>query len=224
MQREKEIKQCTYIDYADPALDEKLKGLVPINGICIFIDICGSTALKYEGSRNRWIFYIKNTFEKCMECLPKGLNPVNIIGDALFYFISDDLMNELDKDICDIFEGLVDLVKLESDEFYKPVKIGVSYCTNIYNISFFENRYDFYGTGIDFTSRLLSIASDQEIIMNNAFFNKLKKEQNRNEDIDESFSEKWKIYGPMPMKFKGFSNDRIFYKFKISQKRKTKKS
>ena len=130
----KEIKQCTYIDYEDTALDEKLENLIPINGICIFIDICGSTSLKYEGSRNSWIFYIKNTFEKCSLCLPSGIHPVNIIGDALFYFISEDLMSELDTDTVKIFEGLVDLVSQESDDFYKSVKIGVSYCKNIYKI------------------------------------------------------------------------------------------
>ena len=103
-------------------------------------------------------------------------------------------------------------------------KIGVSYCKNIYNISFFKNRYDFYGSDIDLTARLFSIAADQEIIMNRAFYVQLKKEQSEIKDIDEPFSKKWKIYGPMPMRFKGFSKDRIFYKFKISQKRKTKNS
>jgi hypothetical protein len=64
-----------------------------------------------------------------------------------------------------------------------------------------NNAPDIYGKDIDLTARLLSLASSRETIMNEGFVKSIENSDNIN-----NFPDAKKIFGPWPIKLKGFSN------------------
>jgi len=53
--------------------------------------------------------------------------------------------------------------------FYE-CKVGVHYCTDVYNITFFEGVNDYYGTDIDASARLMQKAKGNRIVISEAFY------------------------------------------------------
>lgn len=171
-----------YIDYNDApdVLKSKLEALRPTSGYCVFIDISNSTALKDE-SLIKWILLIKNTFQNITGLLAPPCYPLKCLGDALMFFIPEtDLKNVAPGGYkpLSFFDALQMIVRRE-EEHCLPVKAGVVFSDNVYSISFFPEVDDIYGKDIDLASRLMSVAKSKQLVMNQAFYDKVKNEYDK---------------------------------------------
>ncbi len=196
-----------FINPADNKLIENIKNLKNYPGYCVFMDIVGSTELK-DIELPKWIIYIYNTFANTKTYFWNLGSAIKSIGDSLMFYFPENSLK--DEDALSIFAGLASIAKNEELHF-KDVKISVTYCSNVYDITFIENTKDVYGKDIDLTARLLSIASSKEIIMNEEFVKRLKESYNRIGN-KEQFPEVDLIVGPWPQKFKGFKQSISVYK------------
>lgn len=177
MKTEKNMKSL-YINYgnAPDVLKSKLEALSPTSGYCVFIDISNSTALKDE-SLKKWILSIKNTFQNITGFLAPPCYPLKCLGDALMFFIPE---NDLIKvgtgyTALSFFDALQMIVSGE-EKHCLPVKAGVVFSVNVYSISFFPEVDDIYGKDIDLASRLMNVAKSKQLVMNKAFYDKVKSE------------------------------------------------
>jgi hypothetical protein len=53
-------------------------------------------------------------------------------------------------------------------------KVSIHYCTEVYNITFFEGANDYYGSDIDLTARLMTKCIENRIILSEKFLIKAK--------------------------------------------------
>ena len=111
-----------YLNFDNPAqLKNQIEVLQPTTGICIFIDICGSTAIK----RNRlkeWFLLIGNTIRFCAGISPLfRINVIKLIGDEIMIFIPDDKMETSNENYASIL-GLFDNLKM-----FLPTYISTSF-------------------------------------------------------------------------------------------------
>ena len=199
-----------YIDPTDPKLEDEISKLESTSGYCIFVDIVGSTELK-DKNLTKWILFIYNTFANIIGNLFMAFNPLKSIGDALMFFIPESELKG--ETALSIFSGLCNIIN-SNEPYLREVKIGVAYCQQAYDITFIKDTIDIYGKDIDLTSRLLSVARRNEIIMNNEFVEQIHKKYNMIENKDQ-FEEVRLIVGPWPQKFKGFEKSVTIYKIVI---------
>jgi class 3 adenylate cyclase len=143
-------------------------------------------------------------------------NPLKSIGDELMFFIpKSELKGETALSIFSALCNIIKIINIDSNKSYlREVKIGVAYCQQAYDITFINGTIDIYGKDIDLTSRLLSVARRNEIIMNNEFVEQIHKKYNMIENNDQ-FEEVRLIVGPWPQKFKGFEKSVTIYKIVI---------
>lgn len=202
-----------YIDPTDPKLKDKISRLIPTSGYCIFVDIVGSTELK-DKNLTKWILFIYNTFANIIGNLFMAFNPLKSIGDELMFFIPESELKG--ETALSIFSALCNIIKIinSNKSYLREVKIGVAYCQQAYDITFIKGTIDIYGKDIDLTSRLLSVAKSNEIIMNYEFVEQIHKKYNMIENKDQ-FEEVPLIVGPWPQQFKGFKKSVNIYKIII---------
>ncbi len=87
-------------------LKAQIDNLQPSPGACIFIDICGATAIKQQELK-RWILYIGNTIRICFDISHLFRDcVVKFIGDAIMIYITDTRKNEEDQNYTTILEML----------------------------------------------------------------------------------------------------------------------
>ncbi|KAB2907559.1 MAG: hypothetical protein LC102_07075 [Ignavibacteriales bacterium] len=178
--------------------ERSFKKLETISGVCIFVDVVNSTEIKYR-SYQQWIIRLYNTLRPIAEISPIfNNNLVKIIGDELMIFIPDASMDDENYDR--ILELLYTGMTIFLDKYPDLVlqtKAAVHHCSNIYPISFIQNRLDYYGLDIDLTSRLLNRSGPNNIIISEKFFDKLTEK-----NLDE-FEHTGKVYED---KFRGIGN------------------
>ena len=143
---------CVLIDPRDPALKSKVESMAKTPGICIFIDITGSTEMKCVGVKE-WIARTHNCFANSASWLPIGTTPIKSIGDALMYYIEELDLSDSGYNALQIFDGLWHLATETGAEF-PDVKIGAAWCEEVYPITFLAGSRDYYGIDIDLTARL----------------------------------------------------------------------
>jgi hypothetical protein len=51
--------------------------------------------------------------------------------------------------------------------------VGIHYCEDVFNITFFEGVNDYYGTDIDLAARLMKKTTSDKIIINELFYNRV---------------------------------------------------
>jgi len=166
------------INLFDLEIENKLKKLKPTPGYCIFVDIVGSTKIKDEGV-STWVRYLGTTLSLIEAYIQPQTFPLKCIGDELMFYIPQEKMWRMGETPANLFDCLCRMVK-HDDPHFKPVKISVAFCTNAYEISFVNNTPDIYGKDIDLTARLLSLASSNEIIMNEKFVKSIDSSDNKN--------------------------------------------
>lgn len=208
-----------YFDPNDSTVITRLAALQPQPGYCVVTDIVGSTALKDRGLQ-RWAPAIFNTFGNVRAFLPPQAMPLKSLGDALMFFIPASLLsgrttgslavNIPDGEALEIFTALVSSVR-DPDPVYEQLKVAVAYCTDAYPLTFVKGFEDVYGKDIDLTFRLLSCAHPREVVMNEAFAQRVNATYAQIGNQAE-FPEVPRIVGPWPEHFKGFKTTMPIYK------------
>lgn len=140
----------------------KVDALAKTPGICIFIDITGSTKMKCSGLK-QWVARIHNCFANSRANL-SSFNPIKSIGDALMYYIEEQDLLKSGYNELQIYDGLWQLATERGSDF-PDVKIGAAWCEDVYPITFFSGSRDYYGIDIDLTARLQSCASNKEVVI-----------------------------------------------------------
>ena len=196
-----------FINPYDKDLPQKVLQLKPMKGYCFIIDIAGSTELK-DIDLSKWIVFIYNTFANIMGNLFMKFNPIKSLGDALMFFIPEGNME--DETPITLFHALWNIISSDEPNL-KEVKIGATFCSEAYDITFVPDSIDIYGKDIDLTARLSSLAESQEIMMNFAFVEKVKEEYEKS-GKSLSYPEVEQIKGPWPTKISGFKEYQNIYK------------
>src|SRR5210317_686783 len=172
-----------YIHFRDPTskeIEDKLESIPKCPGTCFFIDVINSTDIKYKTDLKYWGKRLNNTFNfiSFLNDLPD--NVVKGIGDELMLFIPDeDLFNKTSYNnyfglIEEIVATIDNLMNYPIENTFLECKVSIHYCTEVYNITFFENANDYYGMDIDLTARLMGKAKANRIVMSEKFFTKVK--------------------------------------------------
>lgn len=162
---------CLLISPSNPNLKADVQALAKTPGICIFIDITGSTQMKC-GSLKEWIAKIHNCFANAATFVPPQFVPIKSIGDALMYFIEEPDLASTGYTPMQIYEGLWQMATETATEF-PEVKIGAAWCEEVYPITFFDGNRDYYGIDIDLTARLQSLAKSKEVVIDSRLRDKV---------------------------------------------------
>ena len=179
---------ATYIHYKNPhskELTELIAGLKTTPGVCIFIDLINSTGDKFDQVNNAWIQKLNNTFNfiSFINDFPNFV--VKGIGDELMLYLPD---NDLQKSrsfsnyfslLNEIYATMDTLIHHPLKEIFYECKVGIHYCTDVYNITFFEGVNDYYGIDIDLSARLMKKAQGNRIVMSEQFYKKVMEDVER---------------------------------------------
>lgn len=175
-----------FLNFENPvALKEQIEAVQPTKGVCIFIDICGSTAIKKEGLK-RWLILIGNTLRICANVSPLFKdNIVKLIGDEIMIFIPEDRIVDVNENYATILDFLKTCISSNGeiiDNLTLRTKAVIHYCSNTYNITYAENAEDYYGLDIDLTARLMKKSDESQIVISEVFYQLVK-------DFDATFLE-----------------------------------
>jgi len=172
-----------YIHYKDPNSEEMtrlLEGIPRSPGTCFFMDINRSTDMKYVGGLKDWGRKLNNTFNNLLYSNHFQHNIVKGIGDEMMLFIPDEeLRKKSSNNTCfalleDIYSALF-LIKNHPDpDLFLNCKVAIHYCTEVYNITFFEGANDFYGSDIDLAARLMLKCIENRIVLSEKFYIKVR--------------------------------------------------
>ncbi len=173
---------ATFIHYKDPrsaALGDLIENLEPTPGTCIFIDIINSTGDKYICTPGQWIRKLNNTFNfiSLLNDFPNFV--VKGIGDELMLFMPDkDLLTISNFKnyymlLLEIYATLDNLKNHPLNDLFYGCKVGIHYCTDVYNITFFDGVNDYYGKDIDLSARIMKKAQQNSIILSETFYQKV---------------------------------------------------
>ncbi|MFZ4563235.1 MAG: hypothetical protein ACOYNU_07645 [Bacteroidales bacterium] len=170
-----------YIHFTDPNSEEMVRKLehVPRSpGICFFMDINRSTDMKYQGGLKDWGRKLNNTFNNLLYANHFQHHIVKGIGDEMMLFIPDETLHKkTSNNSCfalleDIYAGLY-LIKNHPDpDLFLNCKVAIHFCTEVYNITFFEGADDYYGSDIDLTARLMGKSIENRIVLSEKFYEK----------------------------------------------------
>lgn len=198
------------ISFSNSDWHDRLSQIIPQKGFCIFIDIVGSTQLK-ELPFAKWLAFIHNNIVQAVSNFLHFNTFYKIIGDCVMIWINEEKMKQHGENELTIFDFLKNIAKENDEQYFRHVKISITYCTSIYEITFVPNTDDAYGQEIDLCSRLNSLAKETEILMNEPFYYRLKE---RYEQIGnkQQFPEVIQIQGPKRKKIKGMNKMVKFYK------------
>jgi len=173
---------ATYIRDFNPYSNEMehlIGGLKKTPGTCIFVDIINSTSDKYESLPQSWIRKINNTFNFILFLNDFPDYVVKGIGDEIMLYLPDAAMqNHFAFEnsfmlLQEIYSTLENLKNHPRKDMFYECKVGIHYCQDVYNITFFEGVNDYYGTDIDLAARLMKKAASDKIIINEAFYQKV---------------------------------------------------
>ncbi|MFO8130452.1 MAG: adenylate/guanylate cyclase domain-containing protein [Bacteroidales bacterium] len=171
-----------FIHFRNPVsteIEETLKNIPKCPGVCFFIDIINSTDIKYKTRLWEWGKKLNNTFNfiSFLNDLPD--NVVKGIGDELMLYIPDsDLKaksayNNYLSLIEEIYATIDNIKNYPIPDVFLSCKVGIHYCTEVYNITFFEGANDYYGRDIDLAARLMSKAKANRIVLSEPFHAKI---------------------------------------------------
>jgi hypothetical protein len=172
-----------YIHYKDPNSTEMTRMLESIPkcpGTCIFMDINRSTDMKYLGGISDWGRRLNNTFNFLLYSNHLEKDIVKGIGDEMMLFIPDEALRTKVTDgnyfalLEDIYSSLYNIRNHPDPGLFLDGKVSIHYCTEVYNITFFEGANDYYGSDIDLTARLMTKSIENRIVLSEKFLVKVK--------------------------------------------------
>lgn len=182
-----------YIHFRNPnstELDDLLENMPKAPGTCLFIDIVGSTRIKYDNSLKQWGKMLNNTFNFISILNDFPANVVKGIGDEIMLYIPDHELKEKESYddyfslLQEIFATLDNIKNFPVEGMFLPCKVAIHYCTDAYNITFLEGFNDYYGKDIDLTARLTSKAKANRVVISESFYKKVK------HDYDKKYVDK----------------------------------
>lgn len=197
-----------HINPTDPNLKQAVQSLQPVEGICIFIDVTGSTEMKTSTISN-WIAKIHNCFANCADFL-NPFTPIKSIGDALMYYIECQDLKSSGYSPLQIYDGLWQIAT-ESDSNFPEVKIGAAWCEKAYPITFIQNGLDYYGIDIDLTARLQGIADSKEVVIDFRLHQKVMQHYQAAGNARQ-FVSVARMVGPEKVNLKGIQNKTLVYR------------
>ena len=171
---------ANYIHFTDPHSEEMLKTLEQIPkfpGFCFFMDINRSTDIKYQGGLSDWGRKLNNTFNNLLYANHFQQHVVKGIGDEMMLFIPEaELKAKSANNNCyalleDIYAALFLISNHPDPDLYLKCKVAIHYCTEVYNITFFEGANDYYGSDVDLTARLMTKCISNRIVLSERFYN-----------------------------------------------------
>jgi hypothetical protein len=174
-----------YIHFKDPNSPDMLRalnGIPKCPGICIFMDINKSTDMKYSGGIIEWGRKLNNTFNFLLYTSHFENFIVKGIGDEMMLFIPDTELKKRSTGgnyyalLEDIYSSLFTIQNHPDPELFLECKVAIHYCTEVYNITFFEGANDYYGSDIDLTARLMTKCIERRIVISEKYFQKVKAE------------------------------------------------
>ncbi len=180
-----------YIHYKDPnsnEIDKELAAIPKCPGTCFFIDIVGSTRIKYESAIEEWGRKLNNTFNFISLLNEFPENVVKGIGDEIMLFIPDEELkkktgyNDYFSLLHEIYATLDNIKHYPIDNMFMQCKVAIHYCVEVYNITFIEGANDYFGKDIDLTARFMYKAKGNRIVLSEVFYNKV------NEDFNSRYS------------------------------------
>lgn len=191
-----------------PSLKQEIDELQPTLGYCILVDMVDSTGLKDRGL-DVWPMRIFNTFSLVRNYL--DCRPLKSLGDSLMFYVRESDLQERKQTALNLFLALSFVVQEEAKEIFGRSKIAVAFCRDAYEITFLQGTNDIYGKDVDLTARLMSLALEGEIMMNESFVEQVRKAYEESV-IQKEFPDVAKITGPWPQRFKGFATYVNVYK------------
>ena len=144
------------------------------------MDINRSTDIKYSGGLTDWGRKLNNTFNNLLYANHFQHNIVKGIGDEMMLFITDEELvgkgtnNNYFALLEDIYASLFLIRHHPDPDLFLNCKVAIHYCTEVYNITFFEGANDYYGSDIDLTARLMTKSVENRIVLSEKFFIKVK--------------------------------------------------
>jgi class 3 adenylate cyclase len=176
---------ATYINHHNPnapEMDEQIRELEKVPGVCIFIDLINSTGDKYSSINDSWIKKTNNTFNfiSILNQFPDFV--VKGIGDEMMLYLPDHALANNDAFsnyydlLSEIYATMDTLVHHPLKDLFYKCKVGIHYCTEVFNITFFEGVNDYYGKDIDLSARLMTKACKNRIVMSECFYQKALKD------------------------------------------------
>jgi len=174
-----------FIHFTDPNSEEMLRCLSAIPncpGTCFFMDINRSTDMKYLGGLADWGRKLNNTFNflSLLNNFPDYI--VKGIGDEIMLFIPDNVLRKDHSINCyynlleEIYATMYNIRHYPVQNTFLACKVVIHYCTEVYNITFFKDANDYYGSDIDLTARLMTKSIENRIVLSEKFLNKVHKD------------------------------------------------
>ena len=172
-----------YVHYKDPNSEEItriLESIPPCPGTCFFMDINRSTDMKYQGGLKDWGRKLNNTFNALLFANHFEHNILKGLGDEMMLFIPDEELLQKEANnhyyglLEDIYASLFLIKNHPNQDIFLNCKVAIHYCTEVYNITFFENANDYYGSDIDLTARLMTKSIENRIVLSERFYTKVK--------------------------------------------------
>ena len=172
-----------YVHYKDPCSEEitrVLESIPPCPGTCFFMDINRSTDMKYLGGLKDWGRKLNNTFNALLFANHFEKNILKGLGDEMMLFVPDEELfgkeanNHYFGLLEDIYASLFLIKNHPNQDIFLNCKVAIHYCTEVYNITFFENANDYYGSDIDLTARLMTKSIENRIVVSEKFYTKVK--------------------------------------------------
>lgn len=170
-----------YIHFLDPnssEIEKVLEQIPACPGTCFFIDIVGSTQIKYRENVVSWGRKLNNTFNFISIINDFPDNVVKGIGDEIMIYIPDEELrrktayNNYFSLLQEIHATLDNIKNFPVEGLFLACKVAIHYCEDVYNISFLEGANDYYGKDIDLTARLTTKSKSNRIVMSETFYRK----------------------------------------------------
>jgi len=171
-----------FIHFTDPNSEEMTRFLSSIPncpGTCFFMDINRSTDMKYLGGLADWGRKLNNTFNflSLLNDFPDYI--VKGIGDEIMLFIPDEVLkknlsiNSYYILLEEIYATLHNIRHYPVENTFLACKVAIHYCTEVYNVTFFKDANDYYGSDVDLTARLMTKSIENRIVLSEKFLDKV---------------------------------------------------
>jgi class 3 adenylate cyclase len=174
---------ASYVHFRDPnspEMIELLRSIPRCPGTCLFMDVARSTQLKYAEDLVDWGRKLNNTFNILLFANHFEQFIVKGIGDEIMLYIPDSELHARDaeNDYYSLIENVCSalfLIRARSSVFL-TCQVAMHYCTEAYNLTFFERANDYYGRDIDLTARLMSKCIENRIVLSEQYYVKVRED------------------------------------------------
>jgi hypothetical protein len=123
---------------------------------------------------------LNNTFNFLLYSNHFEKDVVKGIGDEMMLFIPDRELGKRSPNATyyslleDIYSSMFTISNHPDPGLFLGCKVSIHYCTEVFNITFFEGADDYYGSDIDLTARLMTKCIENRIVLSEKFLIKVR--------------------------------------------------